>query len=348
MNKIYLLLILFGISVSAQLKSIKIVDKENNLPLADSDIYFNQSTKNFISDENGKVRIDLQNISPNDELIISKKDYQNAVFKIAELKDDELIIQLSKVDKIELKETFITNLKTIDILQKVIENYDKNFNTNQHYYRVNYTLDAIIDSINRDYTDVDLQFRFKKNQVKIQSNGKVNNRIIGEGIHQKSIFRMNEYFNNISLFELIKSMQKKFSENKYDEDRVFISKYADKFMYEIEFKNSKNNVTNKFLIDKETFAVVEHSALQENRNFEKSSTTINNNEVMYKYRPFQNKWILKESYRKWNTSYLDEVNTKHIIDVKINLEVNDFSDQPFPEFNQSVNEKMDIRKSFKN
>ncbi|HEY4540341.1 MAG TPA: hypothetical protein VIG94_10070, partial [Faecalibacter sp.] len=73
-----------------------------------------------------------------------------------------------------------------------------------------------------------------------------------------------------------------------------------------------------------------------------------NNEVMYKYRPFQNKWILKESYRKWNTSYLDEVNTKHIIDVKINLEVNDFSDQPFPEFIKSVNEKNDIRKSFKN
>ncbi|MBQ0148033.1 MAG: hypothetical protein KBS93_06220, partial [Flavobacteriaceae bacterium] len=254
MNKIYLLLILFGISVSAQLKNIKIVDKENNSPLADSDIYFTQSTKNFISDENGKVRIDLQNISPNDELIISKKDYQNAVFKISELKADELIIQLDKVDEIELQETFFTNLKAKDILQKVIENYEKNFNTEQHFYKVNYTLDAIIDSINRDYTDVDLQFRFKKNQVKIQSNGKVNNRIIGEGIHQKSMYRMNEYFSNISLLEFVKKMQKRLSEKMYEEESVLISKYADRYMYEIEFKNSKANFTCSFLIDKETFA----------------------------------------------------------------------------------------------
>ncbi len=191
MNKIFLLLILFGISISAQIKNIKIVDKENYSPLTSSDIYFTQSTKNYISDTEGKVIVDLTNISPNDELIIAKKDYQNAVFKIAELKADELIIQLEKINDIELQETFITNLKTKDILEKVIENYDKNFNTDQHFYKVNLTYDAIIDSVNRDFTDVDLQLRFKKNQVKIQSNGKVNNRIISEGIHQKSIFRMN-------------------------------------------------------------------------------------------------------------------------------------------------------------
>ena len=191
MNKIFLLLILFGISISAQIKNIKIVDKENYSPLTSSDIYFTQSTKNYISDTEGKVIVDLTNISPNDELIIAKKDYQNAVFKIAELKADELIIQLEKINDIELQETFITNLKTKDILEKVIENYDKNFTTDQHFYKVNLTYDAIIDSVNRDFTDVDLQLRFKKNQVKIQSNGKVNNRIISEGIHQKSIFRMN-------------------------------------------------------------------------------------------------------------------------------------------------------------
>ena len=41
------------------------------------------------------------------------------------------------------------------------------------------------------------------------------------------------------------------------------------------------------------------------------------------------------------------MNTTHNIDVKINLEVQEFSDQPFPDFNKSINEKMDIRKSFK-
>ena len=348
MNKYFLLLLLFGISISAQIKNIKIVDKENNLPLADSDIYFNQSTKNFISDKDGNVVVDLNNISPNDELIISKKDFENAVFKITELKADELIIKLSKVDEIELKESFITNLKAKDILEKVIENYDKNFNTDQHFYKVNYTLDAIIDSINRDYTDVNLQFRFKKNQVKIHSNGKVNNRIIGEGLHLKSSYKMNDYFNNISLINRVESMQKKLVEKSYDKEKVTITKYADKYMYELEFKKSDINLTNNFLIDKETFAIVEHSSIQENRNFEESGNKLNNNEVMYKYRPFQDKWILKESYRNWNTTYLDEMNTTHNIDVKINLEVKEFSEQPFPEFNKSVNEKKDIRINFKN
>lgn len=70
--------------------------------------------------------------------------------------------------------------------------------------------------------------------------------------------------------------------------------------------------------------------------------------MIYAYRPYQNKWILKESSTNWNVSYPDKNYEKHILDVKINLEVKDFSDQPFPEFNQSINEKKDIRKSFKN
>ena len=347
MNNFFLLLLLFGISVNAQIKNIKIVDKENNLPLADSDIYFNQSTKNFISDKNGNVVVDLNNVSPNDELIISKKDFENAVFKISELKADELIIQLSKVDEIELQETFITNLKAKDILEKVIENYDKNFNTDQHFYKVNLTHDAIIDSINRDYIDVDLQLRFKNNQVKIHSTGKANNRIVGEGMHQKWNYRLLHYFNNISLLGIIERMQKKLVEKTYDEEKVWITKYADKYMYEIKFINNKSNVTNYFLIDKETFAIVEHIATQENKLYEKQNDYVVFHELIYKYRPYQNKWILKESQASSSTIYLDEMKNKHILDIILNLEVKDFSNQPFPEFNKSINEKMDIRKSFK-
>lgn len=128
----------------------------------------------------------------------------------------------------------------------MIENYDKNFNTEQHFYKVNFVLDAIIDSINRDYTDVDLQFRFKKNQVKIHSNGKINNRFIGDELHLKSHYKLNEYFNNISLLGVIERMQKKLVEKTYDEEKVWITKYADKYMYELEFKHSKSNVINYF------------------------------------------------------------------------------------------------------
>jgi len=347
MNKIFLFLLLLGFSVSAQIKNIKIVDKENNSPIADSDIYFTQSTKNFISDQNGKAILDLQNIAPNDELIIAKKDYQNAVFKISELKADELIIQLEKVDEIELQETFITNLKAKDILQKVIDHYEKNFTAEQHYYKVNLTHDAIIDSINRDYINVDLQLRFKNNQVKIHSNGKANDRIVGEGMHQKWDYRLLHFFNNISLHRLIESMHKKLVEKTYDEEKVWLTKYADKYMYELKFKNNKFNVINYFLIDKETFAIVEHTTTQENQLYEKQNDFVVYYGLTYKYRPYKNRWILKESQSSGSTIYLDEMKNKHILDRKLNLEVKDFSDQPFPEFNQSVNEKMDIRKSFK-
>ena len=44
--------------------------------------------------------------------------------------------------------------------------------------------------------------------------------------------------------------------------------------------------------------------------------------------------------------YLDNEKIKHVFDVKVNLEVKDFNSQPFPEFKKSVNEKMDIRRSF--
>ena len=346
MKKLFYLFILFAISVNAQMVNLTILDYSDNLPLDDADIYFKHSTKNFISDQQGKAVVDLSNVSQTDELIVSKKDYQDAVLKVSDLKK-ELNIQLEKVSEVELKEAFITNLKAEDILKKVIENYDKNFNTEQHFYKVNFILDVIIDSVNRDLTDVDLQFRFKKDQVKIHSNNVVNKRIVGEELHQQTSYRMLHYFNDISLLRLVKDMQLKLLGKVYDKEKVLISKYADRYMYEVEYRNSKANVINSFLIDKETFSIVEHKVTQENRYFKEEGTTMNFNEGVYKYRPYQDKWILKESYRKWNVTYLDEEKNQHIKDVKVNLEVKDFSTQPFPEFNKSVNEKMDIRRSFK-
>ena len=337
---------LFTISVNGQIVNLKITDFSDNLSIDDADIYFKNSTKNFVSDLQGKAIIDLSNVLQTDELIVSKKDYQDAILKVSDLKS-ELNIKLEKVSEVELKEAFVTNLKAEDILKKVIKNYDKNFNTEQHFYKVNFILDAVIDSVNRDFFDVDLQFRFKKDQVKISSNNIVNNRIIGEGTHQKSLYRMNEYFNHISLLDFVKKMQLRLSEKKYDEETVGISKYADRYIYEVEFKNLKADFVCTFLIDKETFAIIESSIIRKNDHNKELGYTINNNEVVYKYRPYQNKWILKESYRNWNSTYLEDDKSQHTNDVKIKLEVKDFSTQPFPEFNKSVNEKMDIRRSFK-
>lgn len=51
--------------------------------------------------------------------------------------------------------------------------------------------------------------------------------------------------------------------------------------------------------------------------------------------------------RNWSTDYRGGDGSNHNVNVKMNLEVKDFSTQPFPELNKSVNEKMDIRRSLK-
>ena len=59
MKKLVYLFIFFAISVNAQIVNLKITDFSDNLPLDDADIYFKNSTKNFVSDQHGKAIIDL-------------------------------------------------------------------------------------------------------------------------------------------------------------------------------------------------------------------------------------------------------------------------------------------------
>lgn len=340
MRKIFYLFTLFTICINAQIVNIKITDFSDNLPLDDADVYFKNSTKNFISDMEGKVVVDLSNVAQTDELIISKKDYQDAIIKVSDLKS-ELNIKLEKVSEIELKEAFITNLKVEDILKKVIENYDKNFNTEQHFYKVNFLLDEVVDSTKRDFIDLDLQLRFKKNNLKIHSNNSVNHRIVNE---PKYGYRtnLNPILGIISLKDQLNSYLKHY--NSLSHSPVNLTKYGDQLMYEFYLFN---NVYHRFLIAKDSYAVIEFIIDSENLKFNKEKQTVNFVNTYYKYRPYQGKYILKELMRTWSTDYKENDGSDHNVNVKINLEVKDFSTQSFPEFNKSVNEKMDIRRSFK-
>lgn len=73
MKKLFYLFTLFTICLNAQIVNLKILDLSDNLPLDDADIYFKNSTKNFVSDQEGKAVVDLSNVTQNDELIVSKK-----------------------------------------------------------------------------------------------------------------------------------------------------------------------------------------------------------------------------------------------------------------------------------
>ena len=340
MNKLIYFFTLLAFTVNAQIINLNISDFETNFSLDDADIYFKNSTKSFVSDNEGKATIDLENVNSTDELIVAKKDYQNAVIKVSDLKSN-LNIKLEKVTEIELKEAFVTNLKAEDILQKVIDNYDKNFNTEEHFYKVNFKLDEIVDSTKRDFIDLDLQLRFKKNNLKIHSNNTVNHRIVNEPNYGYSII-LKPLLGDISLKDRLNSYLKHY--NSLSHSPVTLTKYGDQLMYEFYLFNI---VYHRFLIAKDSYAVVEFIIDGENLEFNKEKQTVNFVNTYYKYRPYQGKYILKELMRTWSTDYKENDKSDHNVNVKINLEVKDFSPQPFPEFNKSVNEKMDIRRSFK-
>lgn len=236
MKKLFYLFTLFTICLNAQIVNLKILDLSDNLPLDDADIYFKNSTKNFVSDQEGKAVVDLSNVTQNDELIVSKKDYQDAIIKVSELKP-EMIIKLEKVSEVELKEAFVTNLKAEDILQKVIENYDKNFNIEQYYFLVNFQQDLLFNNNERDFIDADLQFKFKRGDLKIKSKGIVNNEI-KSGREPNSNIRLIYYLESIYLKEkYIKQFVYLLKEKKYEESNLSLTKYGDSFVYEVTKKN---------------------------------------------------------------------------------------------------------------
>ncbi|MGL5234526.1 MAG: hypothetical protein ACRC8Z_07220 [Empedobacter falsenii] len=340
MKKIFYLFTLFTICLNAQIINLKILDLSDNLPLDDADVYFKNSTKNFISDMQGKVVVDLSNVSQTDELIVSKKDYQDAIINVSELKSD-MVVKLEKVSEVELKEAFVTNLKAEDILKKVIENYDKNFNTEQHFYKINFKIDEIVDSTTRDFIDLDLQLRFKKDNLSIKSNNNVHKRIINEP-NYGYIIKLNPILSEISLKNKVNSYLKYYT--KYKVSTVNLAMYGNELMYEFYLLD---HVCHRFLIAKDSYAIVEYSMDAEDLKFNNEKQTVNFVNTYYRYRPYQGKYILKEFMRNWSTDYKENDGSDHNVNVKINLEVKDFSTQLFSEFNKSVNEKMDIRRSFK-
>ena len=344
MKKLFYLFTLFAICVNAQIVNIKILDLSDNLPLDDVDVYFKNSTKNFVSDMQGKAIVDLSNVTQNDQLIVSKKDYQDAIINVTDLKF-ELTIKLEKVSEVELKEAFVTNLKPEDILQKVYDNYDKNFKVDEYYFLVNFQQNLLFNNTYQDFIDANLQFKFKRGDLKIRSKGVVNNEI-KSGWQPNTNIKLSEYLKSYYLKDVyIQSFVNKLNEKSFLESNLTLTKYADSFVYEIHLKI---NSTDYYLtIDKKSFAVIEFSLLSYNRDKEVSPNNfLREGKVFYKYRPHKGNWVLKETSAIWNVTYEKE-NEKTDLDMSFNIIVNDYSLKPFPEFNKSVNEKMDIRRSFK-
>ena len=336
MKKLFYLFILFSMSLNAQIINLKILDFDN-LPLDDADIYFKTSTKNFISDMEGKAIVDLANVSRNDELIISKKDYQDAIIKVSELKSN-LNVKLEKVSEIELKEAFVSNLKAEDILKKVIDNYEKNYNVEKYYYLVDFKQNVVYDSLEREYINLDLEFKFNKDNLKIKSN-KEPKEIIDVERDRKVNIILNNYLKNISIIENLKNMLNNVIEKKYAVNKLSVSQYSDNTVYVITLENDTKQ--NLLTIDKSTYAVIDYTS----KVFEEKDKYSGLSEISYKFRPYQDKWILKESsvFSKLDVDLGEKTNV--VIDIK--LQVGDFNLKSFNGFNRTINPYKNIRSNFK-
>ncbi|MEG0187868.1 hypothetical protein [Algoriella sp.] len=336
MKKLFYLFILFSMSLNAQIINLKILDFDN-LPLDDADIYFKTSTKNFISDMEGKAIVDLANVSGNDELIISKKDYQDAIIKVSELKSN-LNVKLEKVSEIELKEAFVSNLKSEDILKKVIDNYEKNYNVEKYYYLVDFKQNVVYDSLEREYINLDLEFKFNKDNLKIKSN-KEPKEIIDVERDRKVNIILNNYLKNISIIENLKNMFNNVIEKKYAVNKLSVSQYSDNTVYVITLENETKQ--NLLTIDKSTYAVIDYTS----KVFEEKDKYSGLSEISYKFRPYQDKWILKESsvFSKLDVDLGEKTNV--VIDIK--LQVGDFNLKSFNGFNRTINPYKNIRSNFK-
>ena len=323
-------------SLNAQIINLKILDFDN-LPLDDADIYFKTSTKNFISDMEGKAIVDLANVSGNDELIISKKDYQDAIIKVSELKSN-LNVKLEKVSEIELKEAFVSNLKSEDILKKVIDNYEKNYNVEKYYYLVDFKQNVVYDSLEREYINLDLEFKFNKDNLKIKSN-KEPKEIIDVERDRKVNIILNNYLKNISIIENLKNMLNNVIEKKYAVNKLSISQYSDNTVYVITLENDTKQ--NLLTIDKSAYAVIDFTS----KVFEEKDKYSGLSEISYKFRPYQDKWILKESsvFSKLDVDLGEKTNV--VIDIK--LQVGDFNLKSFNGFNRTINPYKNIRSNFK-
>lgn len=344
--KFLLLIVLMLASIGhAQIIEIRVTDFKTNLPLSNADVYFMHSTKYFSTNNDGKVTIDLSGISPSDELFVAKKDYQNAKLRVKNIASD-LNVKLEKMSEVKLNEALITNLTIPDILQKVIENYDSNYNVDKYYFLVDLRQDFKIDTLYHNLIHLNLQLKYNKGKVKVKTSGIVKNKL-EEGkapIHLS--FDQSEYFKHLYILETLKSIYQKFVDKKYKFTDLKKSSYAEKKMYEIILENDMDDKT-FFLIDRETFSVVEYALQLNNVILTNKNLPLERvGHISFKYRPYNDQWVLKESEVNFrmNLKQLDKEDLK--IDFMHKISSWNFSEKPFQYFNKTLNLGQDLHDQF--
>jgi len=168
-------ILLFTINTQAQVVSSRIIDSITKEPVPYATIIFKK--KGMISNEEGRFSfLFKKDAKPTDSLLISCIGFETISKPLNQFKDS-VIYLVPKT--IELKEVVLTNKQySVDeIIKKVKENIDKNYNFNltkkrlffresnhQHLKRSNLTLKkSTIDALNKSFLDSAMQTIPRKN-----------------------------------------------------------------------------------------------------------------------------------------------------------------------------------------
>jgi len=116
---------LYSLKISSQSLNIQIIDSISDQPIPYSNIYFSNNN-GLISNENGSFELIKSQFKENDSMYISMLGYKKSSFLINDFNDT--LIKLVQ-SPIKLSDVILTNkkLSTEEIISKVVENIDKNY-----------------------------------------------------------------------------------------------------------------------------------------------------------------------------------------------------------------------------
>ena len=345
MKYLNLFLFLFSLIISAQTIDLTIVDYSSNLPLENADVYFKNSSKNFISDHKGRLTIDLSDIHSHDELIVSKKEYHSIQIAVESINAD-LMVKLERIDEIDLNEAIVTNVTLDDVLRKVIENYPQNYNVDQYYLLVDLKQNIKIDTLYENLLNFNVQLKFNNGKVKAKSSGIIKNRV-EDGVAPIQVsFDQSDYFKHLYLLEGIKILREKYRKNHYSFSELKRTEYAGKKMYEVFIENGEHD-KNYLLIDRDSYSIVEYLYIIRNTISTNKNTPLSRNGIVsFKYRPYREGWVLKESEVNFKMQ-LDHQKYKNLqVDFYHKITTSNFSEKPFQYFNKNIDLNQNLHDQF--
>lgn len=299
LKKILYVLLFTAVLVNAQVKKIRFVSDENQLPIANVEVY----DGNLLigkSDTNGYLDIKIGVLN---NLYIIKEDYRESIIKVSNL--DEKVI-LVKKKPIELKGAMVGEKTTINIkklLNSIQDNFDK-FDGSMFYDQGKYKLPHYFEATNKLLTATDTllylngimkfekvngwAYQIAKNPRLIKNYRYVSTETLDQRPYEKTVYYLNKkdfelyaistYFYSIDDDHILsENILKK--RNNYDYLVTDIGKYYKvEFMFKNEspfnegflnaWMNWRENVgfNGYLVIDKKDFGIYEFNAHLSNKN----------------------------------------------------------------------------------